>query len=83
MVLITKCIMNGKFLLIEEVVHNFVVIKEKLSTRSKFALLSFEQIFDVFCEASGVGISAVLFQEKCPTTFLNEIFNEKLSNKHK
>ena len=72
---ITDCMKASKFLWTTEAIKAFHQIKKKLTIAPILALHDFSQPFELHCDASKVGIGAVLTQNGKPVAY----FSEKLS----
>jgi len=72
---LTECMKKGTFECTKAVQRAIEFIKERLCSAPILALRNFKLLFEVECDAGGVGISAVLTQAKRPLAYFSEKLN--------
>nr|GEU50084.1 hypothetical protein [Tanacetum cinerariifolium] len=73
---LTECMKGGRFTWTSEAATAFDILKAKVTEGSVLALPNFDEVFQVECDASKVGIGGVLSQDQRPIAF----FSEKLKD---
>ncbi|XP_059064515.1 uncharacterized protein LOC131856670 [Cryptomeria japonica] len=77
---VEDCTKGKKFMWTNEAEESFKFLKKKVIEALILALQDFEKVFEVDCDASHVGIGAVLSQAGKPITFFSEKLNEARKN---
>lgn len=67
---------GGKFKWTKAANHAFEDLKQRVTQAPVLGLPNFEEVFQVECDASGLGIGGVLSQKQRPIAFFSEKFND-------
>ena len=73
---VTDCIRKGEFEWTKAASKAFLDLKDKMTQAPILRLPDFSKVFEVACDASGVGIGGVLSQENHPIAFFSEKLND-------
>nr|GEW73440.1 RNA-directed DNA polymerase [Tanacetum cinerariifolium] len=73
---LTECIKGGQFTWTSEAATAFDILKDKVTEAPVLALPNFDEVFQVECDASGVGIDGVQSQNQRPIVFFSEKLND-------
>ncbi|XP_071708258.1 uncharacterized protein [Rutidosis leptorrhynchoides] len=73
---VTECMKGGRFTWTDAAIAAFTELKHKVTHASILVLPNFNDVFQVECDASGVGIGGVLSQNNKPIAFFSEKLNE-------
>ncbi|KAH9321227.1 hypothetical protein KI387_015866, partial [Taxus chinensis] len=73
---IIDCTKGREFLWTKATEDSFQFLKKKVTEAPILALPEFDKVFEVDCDASNVGIGAVLSQRGKPVAFFSEKLNE-------
>nr|GEX39167.1 hypothetical protein [Tanacetum cinerariifolium] len=69
---LTECMKGGRFTWTSEAATAFDILKAKVTETPILALPNFDEVFQVECDASRVGIGGVLSQNQWPIVFFSE-----------
>ncbi|PKU62236.1 putative mitochondrial protein [Dendrobium catenatum] len=73
---ITDCLKKGEFLWTTTATRAFEEIKKRMMEAPVMRLPDFSKVFEVTCDASGIGIGGILSQEGHPVAYFSEKLND-------